>query len=325
MADIRSLVTNLPWEPHHKKRLEEAAPEAKIEYVELRDQETLQSKMADAQVAVVLGRPDLSNAKKLEWLHMDAAGLDSIAQEDYINAGFPITGSAGRSDPAMAEHIFYFMLNLAYHTRTVLAAQDAHRWGYPGQAEMKALYEQTLGIVGLGHTGVELARRAKAFGMKVLVYNRSQKDCAFVDRLYTEEAGETPDEMLRSCDFLAMACALTDKTYHMIGREQLAMMKPSAFVINLGRGKTIDESALLEALNNGTIAGAGLDTFETEPLPQNSPVWSTPNLYATPHFTPACPDKLGRSLDVVIENIHRFHEGQPLVNVLKKDDIFHKR
>ena len=127
------------------------------------------------------------------------------------------------------------------------------------------------------------------------------------------------------CDFLVMCCSLTDKTYHMLGEKQLKAMKPSTVVINLGRGKTIDEAALLQALRDGTIAGAGLDTFETEPLPADSPVWDTPNLYVTPHLTPGVPDKLGRSLRIILENIAHFHKGEPLINRLKPEDAFTRR
>ncbi len=325
MRPIETLVTNLPWQDHHKARLAEAAPEAKIIYIDPHDPTALQEAMAEAEVAIILGRPDISKAKKLQWMHWDAAGLDAIAQKDYIEVGFPITGSAGRSEPALAEHVIFFMLNHAYHVRTVLEAQAAHQWGYPGQNEMKALFSQTIGIIGIGHTGRALAKRCKALEMTVLGYDRYATPCADVDVLYSEENGNSLDEMIPHCDFIVMCCALTDKTYHMLGKKQFELMKPNAVVCNIGRGKTIDEAVMLEALREGRIAGAGLDTFETEPLPGNSPVWDTPNVIATPHFTPACPDKLGRSLDIVIENIHRFHEDRPLVNQLKPEDIYTPR
>lgn len=325
MNEIHKLVTNLPWEPQHKERLERAVPEAQIVYVPSSDRAMLQKEMEDADVAVILGRPDVSGAKKLKWMHWDAAGLDGIAQKDYIEAGFAITGSAGRNAPALAEHVLYFMLNHAYHTRTALAAQDAHQWGYPGQREMKALYAQTAGIVGMGHTGLALAKRLKALEMNVLAYSRTVHPCPDVDAYYSEEAGNTLDDMLPRCDFVIMCCALTDKTYHMLGKRQFELMKPNAVVVNLGRGKTIDEAALIEALRTGRIAGAGLDTFETEPLPADSPIWDAPNLFATPHFTPGCPDKLGRSLSIVLENVEHFHKGEPLVNQLKPEDAFTRK
>lgn len=216
----------------------------------------------------------------------------------------------------------YFMLNHAYRQRAVLAAQDAHRWGYEGQQETQALFSRTIGIVGLGHTGRALARRAKALEMRVLAYTRSIAESADVDRLYSPNRSERLEDMLPECDYLVLCCALTDQTYHMLGREQLALMKPTAMVINVGRGKTVDEAALLDALRGGRLAGAGLDTFETEPLPADSPIWDMQNLMVTPHFTPPCPDKLGRSLEIVLENIRRFHAEEPLLNQLKPEDKF---
>ena len=325
MNEIRKLVTNLPFEPHHKALLEKSAPEAQTVYVPPRDRETLQTELADATVAVIVGRPDVSSAKELAWMHWDAAGLDAIAQDDYINAGFAITGSAGRSAPALAEHVLYFMLNHAYHNRTVLDAQDRHQWGYPGQAEMKALFSQTIGIVGMGHTGQALAKRAKALEMTVLAYDRYDLTNENIDHMYAGCNGDSIDDMIPQCDFIVMCCALTDQTWHMLGQKQFELMKPNVVIVNVGRGKTIDEAVLLDALRTGKIAGAGLDTFETEPLPADSPVWDTPNLFVTPHFTPACPDKLGRSLAVVLENIEHFHKGEPLINQLKPEDKFTKR
>ncbi|MEG1892170.1 MAG: D-2-hydroxyacid dehydrogenase, partial [Clostridia bacterium] len=281
MRNIETIVTNLPWAECHKERLRAAAPEAEIIYVSADDSDALAKALPKATVAVILGRPDVRAAKKLQWLHWDAAGLDGIAQPDYIQAGFDITGSAGRSAPALAEHCFYFMLNHAYHNRLVLKAQDAGHWGYEGQGAMKALFSQTIGIVGMGNTGFALAKRAKAFEMNELSYSRKVKPCADVDEMFASDQGDTLDRLLPRCDFLVMCCALTDQTFHMLGERELAMMKSTAVIVNVGRGKTIDEPALLRALNEGRIAGAGLDTFETEPLPPDSSVWATKNLFVT--------------------------------------------
>lgn len=324
MQAIDCMVTNLAWEAHHKKRLETALPETRILYVAPGDSAALNAALPEATAAVIMGKPDVRAAKRLKWLHWDAAGLDSIAKPEFIDSGFTITGSAGRSAPALAEHVFYFMLCHAYRVRTVLAAQEAHRWGYPGQEDMKALFSQTIGIVGMGHTGRALAKRAKAFEMRVIAYDRSGMQNADVDVMLSDDQGDSLDELVRSSDFIVMCCALNDQTYHMLGERQFAMMKPGAVVINIGRGKTIDETALLWALRKGRIAGAGLDTFEEEPLRPDSPVWDAPNLLATPHFTPAGPDKLGRSLEIILQNIDRFHRGEELINRLRPEDLFTK-
>src|SRR5512138_1592893 len=172
MSRIDRIVTNLPWESHHRQRLELAAKGAEVVYIHPADKAGLKAALADATIALIMGRPNLADAPKLKWMHLDAAGLDGIAKPDLIHSGVIITGSAGRSAPALSEHIFFFMLSHAYQVRSVLKAQAEHAWGYPGQEAQKALYEQTLGIVGMGNTGRTLAPMAKAFGMRVMAYSR---------------------------------------------------------------------------------------------------------------------------------------------------------
>lgn len=324
MPKIDCIVTNLPWQSHHKERLEKAADGAKIVYVDPADKAGLSAAMAKATVALIMGRPNLKEAPNLKWLHLDAAGLDGIAKPSIIESGVIITGSAGRSAPALSEHIFFFMLNHAYQVRTVLGAQASHVWGYSGQDSMKALYTQTIGIIGMGNTGRTLAPMAKAFGMRVIAYSRKANQWPGVDVMLSADHGDAIDQLYRESDYIAMCAALTDRTYHMIGEREIAMMKPTAAICNVGRGKTIDEVALINALKEGRLAGAGLDTFEVEPLPGDSPIWDAPNLIATPHFTPPCPDKLGRSLDIMIENIRLFLADKPLNNVLTPDDLYTK-
>ena len=131
MPKIECIVTNLPWQSHHKERLEKAANGAKIIYVDPHDKIGLNTALSEATVALIQGRPNLTDAPNLKWLHLDAAGLESVAKPSFIESGVIITGSAGRSAPALSEHIFFFMLNHAYQVRTVLEAQAAHVWGYP--------------------------------------------------------------------------------------------------------------------------------------------------------------------------------------------------
>jgi phosphoglycerate dehydrogenase-like enzyme len=142
--------------------------------------------------------------------------------------------------------------------------------------------------------------------------------------LYSQDAGQKPDKLLQESDFIVLSLPLTDVTYHMIGERELKMMKPTAFLINMARGPIVDEKALIQALNDGEIAGAGLDTFEQEPLPAESPIWDTPNVLITPHFTPPMPDRTARSLDIIAENVRRYCSGEEMLNMLTERDIFTK-
>lgn len=180
-----------------------------------------------------------------------------------------------------------------------------------------------MGIVGLGNTGRELATRASALGMRVLAYRRRNGETpASVDRVYSSDAGETLDELLLESDFVVLALGLSEATYRLIGARELDLIGPNGYLINMARGPIVDEGELVRALQDGRIAGAGLDTFEIEPLPDESPLWDLPNAIITPHVTPAVPDRTARSLDIILENIRRFQAGAPLMNVLTHEDLY---
>jgi phosphoglycerate dehydrogenase-like enzyme len=255
--------------------------------------------------------------------------LDQAARPDVLNSGLIITGSAGRSARALAQHAFYFALALTYRARALLADQDARVWrGIPGYGQTLGLPGKTLGIVGLGNTGVEMAKLGRVFGMTVMAYGRSTPSAAQlsqVDCFLCSDRGETIGPVLDQADVIMLAAPLNDATWHMFSTDEFRRMKPSAFIVNMARGGLIDESALLAALQAGELAGAGLDVFETEPLPVNSPLWDAPNLMLTPHVTPAQPDKIERSVDVIVANAALYRAGQTMVNRLTVKDIYTPR
>lgn len=165
--------------------------------------------------------------------------------------------------------------------------------------------------------------RAKAFAMTVLGYRRSAGPApGGVDRLYSSDRGDSLDALLAESDFVVLALPLSDATYHIIGKRELGLMKPSACIINMGRGAIIDEEALIEALRAKKIGGAGLDTTTVEPLPAASPLWDLPGVLITPHFTPAVPDKVERCIAIISENVRRYRAGEPMINRLKPEDVY---
>ena len=189
----------------------------------------------------------------------------------------------------------------------------------------RALYGRTIGILAMGHTCKELAKRAQAFEMTVLGYRRRDQPLPDgVDRMYCSDRGEGIDEILEQADILALVLNLSDATHHLIGAAQIARMKPSAIIVNLSRGGVIDQDALIAALKEGRLAGAGLDVTDPEPLPAGHPLWDTPNVLLTPHFTAALPDKTERSLATIIENIRRYRDGQEMLNRLREEDLWSK-
>lgn len=320
-----TVLTSLNYEGAHWQRLCAALEGAEILRFEGMDAPGLDDALAQSDVALLARDPDgrFFTAPRLRWIHVDHAGLDKAARPEAFRDGLVITGSAGRSAPVLAEHALFFALSLAYNAPAFLVAQQSRQWGVPGQEHLRGLYGRTMGIVGLGHTGSELAVRARALGMRVLAYRRKDGPVPdAVDRLFSAEAGDSLDTLLRESHFVVLALGLSEATYRLIGARELDLIGPQGYLINMARGPIVDEQALVVALSEGRIAGAGLDTFEVEPLPVDSPLWALPNVILTPHVTPALPDRTGRSLDIICENINRFAAGKAMLNQLTPQDVY---
>ena len=319
------VVTTLKFSGEHWERLVQALAGDEILRFHDVDDPAFETALGEADIALLAADPDLRvlRAPRLRWVHVDHAGLNKAAKPEAFRDGLILTGSAGRSAPVLAEHALFFALALAYEYPSFLDAQRAHRWGVPGQDRLRGLFGRTMGIVGLGNTGTEIARRAKAFGMQVLGYRRRTAAAPpGVDRVFSAEARETLEPLLEQSDFVVLALGLSDATHHMIGAHELDRIGPSGYLINMARGAIVDENALLDALSNNRIAGAASDTFAREPLPADSPLWDAPRLLITPHVTPAMPDRTARSLDIICENIRRFRAGEAMINVLTPADIY---
>jgi phosphoglycerate dehydrogenase-like enzyme len=319
------VVTTLKYSDEHWERLVQALSGDQILRFDSVADPAFDTALNQADVALLAADPDirLLRAPRLRWIHIDHAGLNKAAKPEAFRDGLIVTGSAGRSAPVLAEHALFFALALAYEYPSFLDAQRAHRWGVPGQDKLRGLFGRTMGIVGLGNTGKELAVRAKAFGMQVLGYRRrTAAPPPGVDRVFSADAGDTLEPLLEQSDFVVLALGLSDATHHLIGAPELDRIGPTGYLINMARGPIVDEEALLEALRQNRIAGAASDTFACEPLPADSPLWDAPRLLITPHVTPAVPDRTARSLDIICENIRRFRAGEPMMNVLSPADIY---
>jgi phosphoglycerate dehydrogenase-like enzyme len=175
-----------------------------------------------------------------------------------------------------------------------------------------------VGIVGLGHIGREVARLAKAFGMRVLATRRSARKsrrAKYVDHLFSPDKLR---DLLSESDYVVLTLALTPETRGIIGEAELRSMKPTAYLINVARGGLVDEAALVRALEEQRIAGAGLDVFTTEPLPQDSPLWGFENVIISPHIAGGMEDYVARATAVFCENLRRYLGGRRLINVVDK-------
>jgi len=175
------------------------------------------------------------------------------------------------------------MFAIAYRSADLLDNQRRNAWEKQGREHLRSLYGSTVGIVGLGYIGQALATRCKAMGMRVLGYRRKDEPIDGVDKIYTSVEAGGLEKLLEQSDYVVLALPLTNESYHLMTERTLAYMKPSAHLINIARGDVVDETALISALETNMIAGAGLDVFSQEPLPETSPLWSLPNVLITPH------------------------------------------
>ncbi len=250
-----------------------------------------------------------------------ARGSDWLSRyPQAVDLPFVVTNASGVHPVQIAEHVFALLLAHVRKLPQTIRNQSEHGWEAPPGETVNELYQRTLLVIGLGAIGERTSRLGYALGMRVIGIRRTVAEPpAEVDALYT------PDrllEVLPNADFVALAAPLTKDTFHMIGERELAAMKPSAFIANIGRGKLINEPALVRALREGRIAGAGLDVFETEPLPPDSPLWSMPNVIVTPHYAGTSPRYHERAMRIFLDNLRRYREGAELRNVVDKRNVY---
>lgn len=324
MPELHNVLITAQLRPENRARLEAALAPAALYYAQPEDQAAIAACIDRVDAAILAADADerILSGKNLKWIHCCHAGLDKTARPELFDRGILLTGSAGRSAPALAEHVFAFLLSLAYDMPGLLQAQSRHRWCAGELGRRRAVFGKTMGIIGLGNTGQAVAKLAKAFSMEVLGWRRSAEPVPCVDQVYSADRGDRLQSLLERSDFVVLCAGLNDETRHLINEETLAYMKPTAYLINIGRGELVEEAALIHALKTGIIAGAGLDNFETEPLPENSPLWDLPNLILTPHATPSLPDREDRALEYVLENIAAYRRSSGFVNRLTRRDIY---
>ncbi|WP_283639148.1 D-2-hydroxyacid dehydrogenase, partial [Marinovum algicola] len=192
-----------------------------------------------------------------------------------------------------------------------------------GRLRLRSLYGHTVGIVGLGHIGQALAKRCAAMGMRVIGYRRSASaPVPHVDHVYSAQDENALDALLAASDYVVLALPLTNASRNLMNARTLGLMKRSAYLINIARGDVVDEPALIAALKDGQIAGAGLDVFCQEPLPSDSPFWTLKNVLITPHTSPQEPNRDKRAVDLIRENVSRYRTGQVLINEMTRADLF---
>lgn len=253
----------------------------------------------------------------VKWVHSRAAGLDNQLFPELVASPIPLTNGTGVFSASLGEFALGAILYFAKDFRRMIRNQMAGRWE---QFDVYEISGQTVGIVGYGDIGRAVASRVRAMGMRVLALKRHGAPVysvdPMVDRIYYPQQLH---EMIALCDYVVVSAPLTPETLGMIGEAEFAAMRPGSVIINVGRGPIIDEPAMLRALQEGRIKGAGLDVFTKEPLPDGHPFYSMENVLLSPHCADHTMDWLEQAMRFFLENYDRYVKGEPLRNVVRKD------
>jgi len=268
----------------------------------------------------------LTRAPKLAWVHSATSGVERALTPASRERGLIVTNARGVFSRPIAEYVLMMILAVSRRLPQLLELQRERTWQPLEGAELR---DVTVGIVGLGSIGRAVGALATAFGCRVIAVRRRPSsegesasahdgdDLSFGEAMLDRVGGpETLPELLGESDFIVLAAPLTPETEDMINSETLAMVKPGAWLINVARGRLIDERALLRALRDGPLGGAVLDTFREEPLPALSSFYDLPNVIVTPHTAWSSGRVLDRSVDLFCDNLRRFANGEPLLNVV---------
>jgi phosphoglycerate dehydrogenase-like enzyme len=279
--------------------------------------------VSDADVFIGFGVPEkvIRTGRQLRWVHTGSAGVRGSLTPALCSSSVTLTNSAGVHAPPMAESVIGMMLYFARGFDLALRAQRASAWRreqfFAAASPMHELADGTVGIVGYGGIGREVARRARSLGSRVMaVKRRPSKGEPGIDVMIGRSGLR---DVLAAADYLVVALPETAETLGMIDRAAIGAMRPDAVFINVGRGRVVDEAALVEALAAGRLRGAGLDVFATEPLPADSPLWRLPNVLLTPHVSSFTRSFWRRETELIRENAERLVANRPLLNVVDKE------
>jgi D-2-hydroxyacid dehydrogenase (NADP+) len=312
------------WHPFTEWRPKPAMAEAvrrrwpEMRVAHLPDYDRLPEELPDTDIFVgySLRVQQLTDAKKLKWIHSTATGVAQLMYPELRDSGIVVTNPSGVFSVPMAEHTMGLMIALARNFPDSVRQQDKAQWSqqelWDKPQRLTELRDSVLLIVGYGSIGKELAQRAKAFGMRVWGVTRSGKgNTTHAEKII---AIEKLGEALGEADYVVVCAPETTETKQLFSGKEFSRMKAGARFINVGRGSLVDETALIEALKNGLLGGAALDVTQTEALPAESPLWHTPNLFITPHTSATSTRLWERQTTVLLDLLERWFDGRELFN-----------
>jgi phosphoglycerate dehydrogenase-like enzyme len=331
-ADHKRIVVAMDFSDELMQQVRDAAPGFKVER---HFPDVPEAVWGDTEILYTLRRyPTPEQAPRLRWIQLHFAGVDSALKNPIIQAeDIEVTSASGIHATPIAEYVLGMML--AFNLKLPLMMKHKTQATWPEKRHEifvpKPLRNKTVGIVGYGSIGREVARLAQSFGMTVLAAKRNVKrtdDPDYTEPGLGDPTGDIPERiyptqalasMAKECDYLVIAAPSTKETHHMVNAEVLGAMKKTAVIINIARGELIDEAALISALAAEKIGGAALDVFEQEPLPAGSPLWNLENVIISPHVSGNNADYHKRAAALFVENLRRYIEKRPLLNRLERD------
>ncbi|MFJ5714291.1 D-2-hydroxyacid dehydrogenase [Neobacillus sp. NPDC093127] len=311
----RKIVITRKLEQNHIEQIKKVIPD--WELIVGKDKDIWQEHAMDVEIIAGwtkgLEEYCLDPQSKLQWLQTWSAGVDNLPLDGLELRGITLTSANGVHAYPISETIFALMLGLTRKIHTYVRNQQTKTWHHANMG--LEMHDKTVGIIGVGAIGKETAKLAKAFRMTVLGVRNSGMPVEYVDEMYTLDQ---LDLLLPKCDYVVVTLPHTKKTHRLFGAEQFSQMNPKAFFINIGRGEIVVEDELVRALMEGTIAGAGLDVFEKEPLSAESPLWELENVIITPHTSGSTENYNKRLIEsILIPNLKAYISGgNPSINLV---------
>ena len=331
MTDV--LVT-APFPERLMDKIQSVSDRVALSQFKLPDSKWPEDKTTRAEVIYAISDiPRPNQAPNLRWVQAHWAGVERLKQHPIWDSDIVITSASGIHAPNIAQYVVAQILAWANRVPKWLQFQSRSEWPENRWDKLVAdeLRGKTLGVAGYGSIGREIARLAKAFGMTVLATKRDARSLEDTNYTITNTGdpegslaariypGEATRSMVAECDYVVITLPLTDKTHHLFNESILRAMRSNAFLVNIGRGSIVNEADLVKALKKGWIAGAGLDVFEVEPLPKDSPLWDLDNVIISPHISGFTPLYDERATDLFTENLRRYLHGEPLLNVVNRE------
>jgi D-2-hydroxyacid dehydrogenase (NADP+) len=298
------------------RRIKGDAPNLQVLSAE--DQHEIRRLLPSAEIVFgEITSASFSSAKKLRWVHIPFAGVEKILFPEFVKSPVILTSSRGLHKHQMSELLFGMMLTLARRLGIFRNLQSKKEWNPAPFRETELLAGKTIGILGLGSVGSEVARVAAGFGMRVIGMRRTPEiRVPDVNEVFGPR--DLP-RLLSQADYIVVLLPLTAETRNLITKKEFELMERQPYFFNLARGAIVNEGDLVEALRKGRVKGAGLDVFVDEPLASSSPLWEMENVIITPHVGGLVPQYMRHAVDLFLENLRRYLEGRELHNIVDKE------